>query len=101
MTVHFKRDGGTTMQAHGLTLTNREVLEVTGVTFVSSFDDQEVILDTNQGPLCLRGEDLHISQLSLDEGKVVVQGKLALMEYKTPSKTMKGKGKNILERILK
>lgn len=89
------------MQAHGLTLTNREVLEATGVTFVSSFDDREVVLDTTHGPLCLRGEDLHISQLSLDEGKVVVQGKLALIEYKSPGKSMKGKGKTLVERILK
>ncbi|MGE5544266.1 MAG: YabP/YqfC family sporulation protein, partial [Bacillota bacterium] len=48
------------MQAHCLTLNNREVLEATGVVFVSSFDDREVILDTTHGPLCLRGEELHI-----------------------------------------
>jgi sporulation protein YabP len=89
------------MQAHGITLTNREVLEATGVTFVSSFDDQEVILDTTQGPLYLRGEELHISQLSLEEGKVVVQGKLAVIEYKQIGRSMKGKGKSLVERILK
>ncbi len=89
------------MQAHGLTLTNCEILEATGVTFVSSFDDREVILDTKLGPLCLKGEDLHISQLSLDEGKVVVQGRLTQIEYKSPSKSMRGKGKNLVERILK
>lgn len=89
------------MQSHCLTLNNREVLEATGVVFVSSFDDREVILDTTHGLLCLRGEDLNISQLSLDEGKVVVQGKLATIEYKAPSKSMKGKGKSLVERILK
>jgi len=89
------------MQAHGLTLANREVLEVTGVTFVNSFDDREVILDTTHGPLCLKGEDLHISQLSLDEGKVVVQGRLNLLEYKAAGRSIKGKGKNLVERILK
>ncbi len=89
------------MQAHGLTLTNREILEATGVTFVSSFDDHEVLLDTTHGPLCLRGEELHISQLSLDEGKVVVQGKLVMIEYKPMGRSMKGKGKSLVERILK
>lgn len=89
------------MQSHCLTLNNREVLEATGVVFVSSFDDREVILDTTHGLLCLRGEDLNISQLSLDEGKVVVQGKLATIEYKASGKSMKGKGKSLVERILK
>ncbi|MGI6512751.1 MAG: sporulation protein YabP [Syntrophomonadaceae bacterium] len=89
------------MQAHCLTLSNREVLEATGVVFVNSFDDREVILDTTHGSLCLRGEELHISQLSLDEGKVVVQGKLAVIEYKSPGKSIKGRGKSLAERILK
>jgi len=89
------------MQAHCLTLNNCEVLEATGIVFVSSFDDREVILDTTHGLLCLRGEDLNISQLNLDEGKVVVQGKLAIIEYKSPGKNMKGKGKSLVERILK
>jgi len=89
------------VQTHCLTLTNREVLEVTGVVFVNSFDDREVILDTTHGCLCLRGEELHISQLSLEEGRVVVQGKLAVIEYKSPGKSIKGRGKSLAERILK
>lgn len=89
------------MQTHSLTLTNRELLEATGVTFVSSFDDREVILDTTHGPLCLRGEELHINQLSLEEGKVVVQGKLSVIEYKSTGRNMKGKSKSLVERILK
>lgn len=89
------------MQSHSLTLTNREQLEATGVTFVSSFDDREVILDTIHGPLCLRGEDLHINQLSLEEGRVVVQGKISVIEYKSTGRNLKGKGKGLVERILK
>lgn len=89
------------MESHSLTLINRETLQATGVTFVSSFDENEVILDTTMGPLCLKGEDLHIVQLSLEEGQVVVQGKLSLLEYRVAQKSMKGKGKNFMERILK
>ena len=49
----------------------------------------------------MRGEELHISQLSLEEGKVVVQGKLVVIEYKPTGRNMKGKGKSLVERILK
>ncbi|MGE5417572.1 MAG: sporulation protein YabP [Acidobacteriota bacterium] len=89
------------MEPHSLTLTNRETLQATGVTFVSSFDDREVILDTTQGPLRLKGEDLHITQLSLEEGRIVIQGRLSLMEYKGADKNVRGKSKNIMERLLK
>ncbi|NLV16797.1 MAG: sporulation protein YabP [Syntrophomonadaceae bacterium] len=89
------------MQTHNLVLTNREFLEVSGVTYVSSFDDREVVLDTGQGSLHVIGEDLNISQLSLDQGNVVIQGKIMCMEYKATAKSMKGKGKSLVNRILK
>ena len=89
------------MQVHNLTLKNREVLEVSGVTFVISFDDREVVLDISQGSLHVTGEGLNITQLSLDQGQVVIQGKIVSMEYKSSAKSMKGKGKNLVNRILK
>lgn len=89
------------MQQHGMVLNNRETLEATGVTDVNSFDDREIVLDTTQGPLWIKGEDLHITQLSLEQGKVVVQGRVSLMEYKAPGKGVKDRGKNLMDRLLK
>jgi sporulation protein YabP len=40
-----------------LTLTNREVLQTTGVQKVVSFDDHEIILETGIGLLVLHGEE--------------------------------------------
>lgn len=89
------------VQSHNLTLIDRESLQATGVTFVTSFDDQEVVLETVQGPLCLKGEDLHITELSLEEGRVMVQGRLSVLEYKAPGKNARGKSKSFVDRLLK
>lgn len=89
------------MEAHSLVLNNRETLQATGVTFVSSFDEREVILDTTQGMLHLKGEDLHITQLNLEEGKVVVQGRLDSVEYKAADRNLRSRGRNIMERLLR
>ncbi|MGE5397970.1 MAG: sporulation protein YabP [Chitinophagales bacterium] len=89
------------MQPHSLTLTNRESLQVTGVTFVNSFDDHEVILNTTQGVLWLKGEELNITSLNLENGDIVVQGNFVSLEYKPLGTSMKAKGKNIIGRMLK
>lgn len=89
------------MGGHNIALQNRELLEATGVTFVNSFDEQQVVLETEMGTLWLKGDNLHITELSLEQGKVVIQGKLSSLEYKQLSKGMKDKTKNVLEKILK
>ena len=54
---------------HRLVIENREHTEITGVVHVDSFDDEEVIMETELGLLAVRGENLHIKHLNLDQGK--------------------------------
>ncbi|MGB4124865.1 MAG: YabP/YqfC family sporulation protein, partial [Dethiobacteria bacterium] len=44
---------------HRLVIENREHTEITGVLHVDSFDDEEVIMETELGLLAVRGENLH------------------------------------------
>ncbi|GBF32154.1 forespore shell protein [Desulfocucumis palustris] len=85
---------------HRLTLTERKHLMLEGVRQVGSFDEKEITLDTSLGFLSLKGEGLHITQLNLDEGVLTVEGFIAIMEF-SESKTAKGRGKGLLNRILK
>ncbi|NLW16766.1 MAG: sporulation protein YabP [Firmicutes bacterium] len=66
---------------HRIVITNRELVALEGVIHVDSFDDQEVILETELGMMAIRGEDLHIKQLSLDEGKLSVEGMVKAVDY--------------------
>lgn len=78
------------MQAHTLTLEGRARAKLTGVTAVSCFNEQEVVLQTSEGELALMGEGLHIEQLSLENGRLDVTGEIAAIEYSAPSRKRRG-----------
>ncbi len=59
-----------------LLLENKEVLNVTGVEGVDNFNDEVVVLLTNKGKLTIKGENLNISKLNVDEGKLMVKGEI-------------------------
>lgn len=64
-----------------LLLENKEVLNVTGVENVDSFNDEAVVLITNKGKLTIKGEKLNISKLNVDEGKLIVKGIINSLVY--------------------
>ena len=59
---------------HKLELLNREKGSVTGIQDVVSFDENQMILDTNMGLLTVRGKALHVSRLTLEKGEVDIEG---------------------------
>lgn len=68
-------------RAHSVTMENRQRAQITGVTDVASFNEQEVLLETGEGEISLVGEGLHIAHLNLEEGKLTVEGRLLGLEY--------------------
>jgi len=89
------------MAEHFLKLSNRKSMELSGVSNVITFNEQEIVLETSLGLLFVNGEDLHITLLKLDEGKVAMEGSINSVMYKAQGADMKSKGKNILGRLLK
>jgi sporulation protein YabP len=88
---------------HSLHIVNREQVTVAGVLAVESFDDEEIILETDMGTLTLRGEDLHIKQLDLESGRFAVEGLISACTYSTPRQrgSRPAKARGFLERLLK
>lgn len=89
---------------HSLHIINREQVTIQGVLSVDSFDDEEIILETDMGTLTLRGEELHIKQLDLESGKFAVDGFIMTCLYSTPRQRPGSrpiKGRSILERLFK
>lgn len=68
-------------KAHKLSMTNRQVCEISGVKDVLSFDVREVLLETEQGMLTMKGDNLHVSRLSLEQGEVDVDGRIDSLVY--------------------
>ncbi|NLY39727.1 MAG: sporulation protein YabP [Firmicutes bacterium] len=85
---------------HRLVIENREHTEITGVLHVDSFDDEEIIMETEQGLLAVRGENLHIKHLNLDQGEIIIDGYVLELAY-AEEKRARNRGKNILERLFR
>ena len=66
---------------HKLTLNNRKDCTVTGVSDVLSFDVNEILLETEQGMLMIRGNGLHVTHLTLEKGEVWIDGKVDSFTY--------------------
>lgn len=66
---------------HKVVMTNRKTCNINGVNDVLSFDIHEILLETEQGMLMIKGEDLHVSRLTLDKGEVDVEGKIDSFTY--------------------
>lgn len=77
---------------HQLSLRNRESLQMDGVLNVESFDNEEVVVETDGGGLIVRGEELHIKELNLETGTLQLTGLVHSMEYVGESLARKGKG---------
>jgi len=86
------------MDAHVVNIDNRERITVTEVSDVESFSEEIVFLTLKNGGLVIRGEDLHIQKLDLDEGKVLISGAIGSAVY-TEKKDRGEKG--FLKKILK
>lgn len=67
--------------AHTLTLVGRATATLTGVEDVECFNEQIVVLRTPLGALTLTGEGLNVSQLNLEDGRLIVEGEIAAVEY--------------------
>lgn len=66
---------------HRLHVDNRNKIMLTGVTDVISFDDKLVMLDTVQGVLSIRGEELKVDRLTIENGEAGIEGKVYNLEY--------------------
>lgn len=66
---------------HNVIMEDRRSLTVSGVTDVDSFDEQTVVVFTEMGELTIKGEDLHISRLTLEVGEMLVEGKIWSLTY--------------------
>ena len=68
-------------KAHKILLNNRRTGTVSGVTDIISFDIAEILLETEQGMLMVKGSDLHVNRLSLEKGEVDLSGNIDSVAY--------------------
>lgn len=84
-----------------MTMTNRKTCTISGVNDVLSFDIHEVLLETEQGMLMIKGDDLHVNRLTLDKGEVDIDGKLDSFTYSEVAKSAGQKTQSVLSRLFR
>ena len=87
-------------KAHKLILSNRRTGTITGVSDVISFDITEVLLETEQGMLMIKGADLHVNRLTLEKGEIDLEGKIDSLAYSDVTSYQK-QGESLLGRLFK
>lgn len=85
---------------HEVRVVNRESVTLNTVRHVETFDDEEIVLDTDLGSLAIRGEELHMKQLNLDDGTLIVEGVINSLNY-SARRNVKGRGKGFIDRLLR
>ena len=90
-------DNKTPNWRHQLTLIDREEMTVDGVLNLGSYDEREIVMETEQGILQVKGEGLNIKQLNLEKGSIIVEGIVKSLLYDDEPRSKKG----LLERLLK
>lgn len=88
------------IRPHRLTIENRKNVTLTGVEEVVSFDENQVILDTDMGLLTLKGKELHVSRLTLEKGEVDLDGTVESLAYSSNEAYHKS-GESIFARLFK
>lgn len=90
-------DDKTPAWRHQITLYDREEMTIDGVLSLGSYDEKEIVMETEQGMLIVKGEGLNIKQLNLDKSNVIVDGLVKTITY---DDVVHGK-KGLLDRFLK
>ena len=70
-----------TVKAHKLVVNNRKTSMVTGVLDVLSFNLNEILLETEQGMLMVKGTDLHVNRVNLEKGEIDLSGNIESISY--------------------
>ncbi len=85
---------------HGLTITERKNLVISGVKKIESFDNEEFLMETTLGFLVINGSELEIIKLDTYQGNVSIKGRIDSLMY-LDENLKKDKDSSLLNKLFK
>ncbi len=86
---------------HGLTITERKNLIISGVVKkIESFDNEEFLMETTLGFLVIKGSELEIIKLDTYQGNVSIKGRVDSLMY-LDENLKKDKDSSLLNKLFK
>ena len=95
-----KSENKTIQGASSLSLENRKILSITGVNEVINFDEEKISLKTDLGPLLIKGSELKMNKLDVQNGEVIIGGFISNIDYLNKINKRK-RNINLLSKIFK
>ncbi len=83
-----------------ITLENRKKMILDGVLEIISFNDEQILIITVLGDMDIRGEELKMTKLDVQNGDVVITGKISYVVYTSEGKRPK-KQNSIISKIFR
>lgn len=69
-------------KSHQVFIKDRKSLEITGVKKIESLNEEEFIVETEQGYMSILGRELEMRNLDVEKGELQVKGYVTMIEYK-------------------
>ena len=82
-----------------ITIENWKKMTLTGVEEVISFDDEKILLNTKLGALTIKGQNLKMNKLDVQNGDVMINGEIYYIVYS--GKEIKKEKEGIFARLFK
>jgi sporulation protein YabP len=83
-----------------IALENRKKMTLDGVLEILSFNDEQILIITVLGDMDIRGEELKMTKLDVQNGDVVITGKISYVVYTSEEKRPK-KHNSIISKIFR
>jgi len=84
---------------HKILIEDRNQLVITGVKKVKSFEPKEIQLETVKGSLTIKGHNLGVKNLNLEQSEIEIEGQIDLLSW--PSGRSPESSKGVWEKIFK
>ena len=94
-----KLEGSIEDNRGNIILENRKKMTLTGVEEVISFDDEKILLNTKLGALTIKGQNLKMNKLDVQNGDVMINGEIYYIGYS--GKEVKKEKESIIGRLFK
>ncbi|MEG1984386.1 MAG: YabP/YqfC family sporulation protein, partial [Oscillospiraceae bacterium] len=82
---------------HTVSIEDRKSAKISGISEVSSYDVNAVVVESDCGELIIQGSSLHINSFDQSSGNLLLEGIIESMQYVN----IKPKGESFFARILK
>ncbi|MBR1413717.1 MAG: sporulation protein YabP [Bacilli bacterium] len=86
--------------SHEVKVFDRSQILLTGIKKITSFDNEEFLMESSLGMILLKGEGLEILKLDTHDGNVKIKGKINSFNY-IEDKHVKSKDESIIAKLFK